>query len=70
MRVSQDLVSAFVSCQASNVYSSNSISRVLDFLDGGIASSSRIDGLGKGVAEYLRSKVVDIPEQFLARGRI
>lgn len=39
--------------------------RVLDFLGGGGASSSRIDSLGKGVAEYLRSRVVDIPEKFL-----
>jgi hypothetical protein len=45
-------------------------SRVLDFLDGGIASSSRIDGLGKGIGEYLRSKVVDIPIRFLQRGYI
>lgn len=44
--------------------------RVLDFLGGGIASSSRIDGLGKGVGEYLRSRVVDVPRQFLARGCI
>lgn len=44
--------------------------RVLDFLDGGIASSSRIDGLGKGIAEYLRSKVVEIPVRFLQRGYI
>jgi len=42
-------------------------SRILDYLDGGIASSSRIDGLGKGVGEYLRSKHVDIPVQFLER---
>ncbi|GFF58722.1 hypothetical protein IFM46972_11187 [Aspergillus udagawae] len=41
--------------------------RVLDFLDGGIASSSRIDGLGKGVGEYLRSRVVPIPVKFLQR---
>ncbi|KAK9470399.1 uncharacterized protein V1510DRAFT_423161 [Dipodascopsis tothii] len=44
--------------------------RVMDFLDGGIASSSRIDGLGKGVGEYLRSRVVPLPEAFVARGRI
>ncbi|KAB8263106.1 hypothetical protein BDV32DRAFT_156623 [Aspergillus pseudonomiae] len=41
--------------------------RVLDFLDGGIASSSRIDGLGKGIGEYLRSRVVEVPQKFLAR---
>lgn len=39
--------------------------RLLDFLGGGGASSTRIDMLGKGVAEYVRSKVVDVPEQFL-----
>jgi hypothetical protein len=44
--------------------------RVLDFLDGGIASSSRIDGLGKGVGEYLRSRIVDVPVKFLERGWI
>jgi hypothetical protein len=44
--------------------------RVLDFLDGGIASSSRIDGLGKGVGEYLRSRLVDVPVAFLERGTI
>lgn len=44
--------------------------RVLDFLGGGIASSSRIDGLGKGVGEYLRSRVVDVPVRFLERGWI
>ncbi|KOC17137.1 hypothetical protein AFLA70_448g000791 [Aspergillus flavus AF70] len=44
--------------------------RVLDFLDGGISSSSRIDGLGKGIGEYLRSRVVDIPKKFLERGWI
>ncbi|OGM49836.1 hypothetical protein ABOM_001486 [Aspergillus bombycis] len=44
--------------------------RVLDFLDGGIASSSRIDGLGKGIGEYLRSRVVEVPKKFLKRGWI
>ncbi|KAE8359641.1 hypothetical protein BDV27DRAFT_149400 [Aspergillus caelatus] len=44
--------------------------RVLDFLDGGIASSSRIDGLGKGIGEYLRSRVVEVPKKFLERGWI
>lgn len=44
--------------------------RVLDFLGGGIASSSRIDGLGKGVGEYLRSRVVDVPVKFLEKGWI
>ncbi|KAJ4999829.1 hypothetical protein K4K48_003498 [Colletotrichum sp. SAR 10_66] len=44
--------------------------RILDNLNGGIASSDRIDGLGKGIAEYLRSRYVDIPKAFLQRGRI
>ncbi|THW88659.1 DUF1446-domain-containing protein [Aureobasidium pullulans] len=44
--------------------------RIMDFLDGGIASSARIDGLGKGVGEYLRSKHVGIPIKFLQRGTI
>lgn len=44
--------------------------RILDFLDGGIASSSRIDGLAKGVGEYLRSRVVDVPVKFLETGWI
>ncbi|KAH0392576.1 DUF1446-domain-containing protein, partial [Aureobasidium melanogenum] len=44
--------------------------RIMDFLDGGIASSARIDGLGKGVGEYLRSKNVDVPIMFLQRGII
>ena len=45
-------------------------SRVLDFLDGGIASSARVDGLGKGIGEFLRSRVVNVPVKFLSRGRI
>lgn len=44
--------------------------RILEFLDGGIASSSRIDGLAKGVGEYLRSKAVEVPVKFLERGWI
>lgn len=38
--------------------------RLLDFLAGGAACSSRIDKLGKGVAKYLRSKFVDVPAKF------
>lgn len=45
-------------------------SRILDNLNGGIASSDRIDGLGKGVAEYFRSKYVHVPKIFLEKGRI
>ncbi|KAI1628687.1 hypothetical protein EDD37DRAFT_16881 [Exophiala viscosa] len=41
--------------------------RVLDNLNGGIASSDRIDGLGKGIGEYLRSRHVDVPTKFLER---
>lgn len=48
----------------------HSPSRILDFLDGGIASSARVDGLGKGIGEYLRSRHVDVPVSFLKRGRI
>ncbi|QKX57326.1 uncharacterized protein TRUGW13939_04438 [Talaromyces rugulosus] len=44
--------------------------RVLDFLGGGGASSTRIDSLGKGVAEYLRSRIVDIPEKFLKNPKV
>ncbi|OHE92895.1 hypothetical protein CORC01_11762 [Colletotrichum orchidophilum] len=44
--------------------------RILDNLNGGIASSDRIDGLGKGIAEYLRSRYVEVPRVFLQRGRI
>ncbi|KAH8694196.1 hypothetical protein BGW36DRAFT_399327 [Talaromyces proteolyticus] len=55
-------------CEFPNLFAVHFI--ILDFLDGGIASSSRIDGLGKGVGEYLRSRVVDIPVKFLERGRI
>ncbi|KIW79019.1 hypothetical protein Z517_08859 [Fonsecaea pedrosoi CBS 271.37] len=44
--------------------------RVLDNLNGGIASSDRIDGLGKGIAEYLRSRSAEIPIRFLQRGWI
>lgn len=39
--------------------------RFVDFLGGGAASSTRIDMLGKGVAEYLRSKFVEVPVKFL-----
>ncbi|TDZ14671.1 hypothetical protein Cob_v012542 [Colletotrichum orbiculare MAFF 240422] len=41
-----------------------------DHLDRGVTSSSSYDFLGKNVAEYLRCKHVDIPDQFLSRGRI
>lgn len=47
-----------------------SCSRILDNLSGGIASSERIDGLGKGIGEYLRSRLVDMPLKFLQRGQL
>ncbi|KAK2039347.1 DUF1446-domain-containing protein [Colletotrichum somersetense] len=41
-----------------------------DHLDRGVTASSSYDFLSKNVAEYLRCKHVDIPDRFLARGRI
>ena len=41
-----------------------------DHLDRGFNSTSSLDGLGKNLCEYLRSKHVDIPEKFLARGKV
>ena len=41
-----------------------------DHLDGGFNSSSTLDGLGKQLCEYIRSKHVDIPNKFLERGRV
>lgn len=55
-------------CEFPNIFAVHF--RVLDFLDGGIASSSRIDGLGKGVGEYLRSRYADLPVRFVERGAI
>lgn len=43
---------------------------VRDHLDRGFNSTSSLDALGKNLAEYLRAKWVDIPDQFLARGKI
>lgn len=40
-----------------------------DHLDRGYNATSRLDSLGKNVAEYLRSKWVDVPKRFLERGR-
>ena len=72
MRIPTHSCGSFVSSKISRTKdaSSDMYSRVLDFLDGGIASSSRLDGLGKGIGEYLRSRVVDVPEMFLSRGWI
>lgn len=63
-----EFVLMFVCCGRTGTDKSSS--RIMDFLDGGIASSARIDGLGKGVGEYLRSKHVDVPTMFLQRGTI
>ncbi|KAL4876844.1 DUF1446-domain-containing protein [Aspergillus karnatakaensis] len=41
-----------------------------DHLDRGVSSSSTYDVLGKNLAEYLRCKWVDVPDKFMARGRI
>lgn len=41
-----------------------------DHLDRGVSSSSTYDVLGKNLAEYLRCKLVDIPERFLVRAKI
>ncbi|KPM43055.1 hypothetical protein AK830_g3529 [Neonectria ditissima] len=41
-----------------------------DHLDRGVSSSSTYDVLGKNMAEYLRCKLVEIPDRFLERGRI
>lgn len=41
-----------------------------DHLDRGVSCSSSYDFLGKNVAEYLRSKHVDLPNRFLNRGKL
>ncbi|ERS97503.1 hypothetical protein HMPREF1624_05671 [Sporothrix schenckii ATCC 58251] len=41
-----------------------------DHLDRGFNSTSGLDSLGKNLCEYIRCKYVDIPDKFLARGRI
>ncbi|KAK3678126.1 hypothetical protein LTR78_002221 [Recurvomyces mirabilis] len=41
-----------------------------DHLDRGVSCSSSYDFLGKNVAEYLRSKHVDLPVKFLSRGKL
>ncbi|KAF2799635.1 DUF1446-domain-containing protein [Melanomma pulvis-pyrius CBS 109.77] len=37
---------------------------LFDFLEGGVTSTSRPDSLGKGVAEFLRARIVDYPAKF------
>ncbi|EMC91742.1 hypothetical protein BAUCODRAFT_302991 [Baudoinia panamericana UAMH 10762] len=41
-----------------------------DHLDRGVSCSSSYDFLGKNVAEYLRSKHVDLPVKYLNRGKL
>ncbi|KAI7480961.1 DUF1446-domain-containing protein [Hortaea werneckii] len=41
-----------------------------EHLDRGVSCSSSYDFLGKNVAEYLRSKYVDLPTKFLHRGKL
>jgi hypothetical protein len=43
---------------------------VRDHLDRGFNSTSSLDALGKNLGEYIRSKHIDIPDKFLARGKI
>jgi hypothetical protein len=55
-------------CEFPNIFAVHF--RVLDFLEGGIASSTKIDGLGKGIGEYLRSRPADLLVRFVERGAI
>lgn len=41
-----------------------------DHLDRGFNSTSGFDSLGKNLCEYIRCKYVDIPNQFLERGKV
>ena len=41
-----------------------------NILDRGVSSTSTVDFLGKNVAEFLRSRHVDIPVKFLDRGKL
>jgi hypothetical protein len=41
-----------------------------DHLDRGVSCSSSYDFLAKNVAEYLRSKFVELPDKFLNRGKL
>lgn len=38
---------------------------VYGILGRGVSSSSRLDGFGKGFADYIRGKVVDFPSELL-----
>lgn len=41
-----------------------------DYLGKGVSSTVKMDSLAKSVAEYLRSKYVELPNKFLERGKI
>lgn len=41
-----------------------------DYLGKGVSSTVRMDSLAKSVAEFLRSRYVDVPNRFLGRGKI
>ncbi|KIW99841.1 uncharacterized protein Z518_10769 [Rhinocladiella mackenziei CBS 650.93] len=41
-----------------------------NLLDRGVSSTSSVDYLGKNCAEFLRSRHVDVPVRFLARGKL
>jgi hypothetical protein len=38
---------------------------IYGILGRGVSSSSRLDGFGKGFADYIRDKVVDVPLEIL-----
>lgn len=38
---------------------------IYGILGRGVSSSTRLDGFGKGFADYIRDKMVDVPEMFL-----
>jgi hypothetical protein len=39
---------------------------IYGILGRGVSSSSRLDGFGKGFADYVRDKVVEVPTELLA----
>jgi hypothetical protein len=41
-----------------------------DHLDRGFNATSGYDSLGKNLCEYIRARKVNIPDKFLARGRV
>lgn len=38
---------------------------IYGILGRGVSSSSRLDGFGKGFADYMRDKIVDVPVEIL-----